>query len=113
MVVALGSLLTRTLDNAFLVGALVHATAAIVFSTIYSLLMLVAGFSSLPETLMLGLGLGIIHGTVVSLMLVWVVSDTHPIEEFRRASLTVGLCHLAGHIAFGATVGIVVGISPI
>lgn len=113
MVVAIGSLLTRSRNNAFLVGAFVHATAAIVFSTIYALLMLAAGFNSLPGSLMLGLGIGIMHGILVSLMLVWIVSDTHPLEEFRNASLSVGLSHLAGHVAFGAMVGIVVGVSPI
>lgn len=113
MVIALGSLLTRSRENALLVGAFVHATSAIVFSTFYAVLMLATGFNSLPETLMLGLGFGIMHGIVVSLMLVWVVSDNHPLEEFRNASLAVGLSHFAGHVAFGAIVGVVVGVSPI
>jgi hypothetical protein len=49
----------------------------------------------------------------MSLILVWVVSDTHPVEEFRRASLAVGLSHLAGHVAYGAVVGLAVGLSPL
>ena len=113
MVVAIGSLMTRSLENALIVGAFVHAAAAIAFSTLYSLLMLAAGLTSLPEAFMVGLGFGILHGIVVSLMLVWIVSDTHPLTEFKSASLAVGLCHFAGHAAYGAVVGLVVGLSPL
>jgi hypothetical protein len=113
MVVAIGSLMTRSLDNALMVGAFVHATAAIAFSMLYTLLMLAAGFTGLPEAFMIGLGFGVLHGILMSLILVWVVSDTHPVEEFRRASLAVGLSHLAGHVAYGAVVGLAVGLSPL
>jgi len=94
-------------------GAFAHATAAIVFSMLYALLMLVCGFTGLPEAFMVGLGFGTFHGIVVSLILVWVVADNHPLVEFRKASLSVGLCHFAGHVAYGAIVGLVVGLSPI
>ena len=113
MVVAIGSLMTRSLDSAFMVGAFVHATAAIVFSTLYALLMLGLGLTDMPQAFMVGIGFGIFHGIVVSLILVWVVSDTHPLEEFKKASLAVGLSHFAGHVAYGAVVGLVVGVSPL
>jgi hypothetical protein len=67
----------------------------------------------MPLSLMLGLGVGIFHGIVVSLMLVWVVSDRHPLEEFKEADLLVGLSHFAGHVAYGGVVGLVVGLSPL
>jgi hypothetical protein len=113
MVVAIGSLMTRSLDGAFVVGAFVHATAAIVFSTLYALLMLALNLTGMPQAFMVGLGFGIFHGIVVSLILVWVVSDNHPLEEFKKASLAVGLSHFAGHVAYGAVVGLVVGVSPL
>jgi len=46
----------------------------------------------------------------VSLMLVWVVSEQHPLEEFREADLAIGLSHFAGHVAFGGVIGMVVGL---
>lgn len=113
MILALGSLLTKERANAYRVGLVVHATAAIGFALVYTLLMVTLGYTHMPTSLMLGLGVGVLHGLLVSLMLVWVVADKHPLEEFKEADLLVGLSHLAGHVAFGAMVGLVVGLSPL
>lgn len=113
MILALGSLLTRSRENAYRVGLVVHATAAAGFALVYTLLMVTLGYTHLPLSLMLGLGVGALHGLIVSLMLVWVVADRHPLEEFKEADLLVGLSHLAGHVAYGAVVGLVVGLSPL
>jgi len=64
-------------------------------------------------SLLFGLGVGFGHGMIVSLMLVWVVAEQHPLEEFQEADLAIGLSHLAGHVAFGGVVGLVVGLSPL
>ncbi|HYC71585.1 MAG TPA: hypothetical protein VEB66_10290 [Opitutaceae bacterium] len=113
MILALGSLVTKTRDNAYRVGLVVHATAAIGFALVYTLLLVILGYTALPMSLMVGLGVGTLHGIVVSLMLVWVVSDQHPLEEFKDADLLVGISHVAGHVAYGGAVGLVVGISPL
>ena len=113
MILALGSLLTRTRENAYRVGLMVHVTAAIGFGLVYTLLMVILGYTDMPLSLMLGLGVGTLHGILVSLMLVWVVADRHPLEEFKEADLLVGLSHFAGHVAYGAVVGVVVGLSPL
>lgn len=113
MILALGSLLTKTRENAYRVGLVVHVTAATGFGLVYTLLMITLGYTGLPLSMMLGLGVGVLHGLLVSLMLVWVVSDQHPLEEFKGADLLVGLSHLAGHVAYGVVVGVVVGLSPL
>ena len=113
MILALGSLLTKSRDNAFRVGLVVHATAAVGFALVYTLLMVTLGYTQLPMSLMLGLGVGVLHGLLVSLMLVWVVADQHPLEEFKEADLLIGLSHFAGHVAYGAVVGLVAGLSPL
>ena len=113
MILALGSLLTKTRENAYRVGLIIHVTAAIGFALVYTLLMVTLGYTHMPLSLMLGLGVGVLHGIIVSLMLVWVVSDHHPLEEFKEADLLVGLTHFAGHVAYGAMVGLVVGLSPL
>ena len=112
MILALGSLLTKSRDNAYRVGLIVHTTVAIGFALVYTLLMITLGLTAMPHSLMLGLGAGTLHGIIVSLMLVWVVADQHPLEEFKEADLLVGLSHFAGHVAYGAIVGVVVGLSP-
>ncbi len=113
MILALGSLITKTRDNAYRVGLIVHATAALGFGLVYTLLMVTLGYTELPLSLMLGLGVGVLHGILVSLMLVWVVADQHPLEEFKEADLLVGLSHVAGHAVYGAVIGLVVGLSPL
>lgn len=113
MIVALGSLLTKSRDNAFRVGLIVHGISAVGFAMVYTMLMLLLGLNHLPLSLMLGIGLGALHGLLVSLMLVWVVSESHPLPEFSEAGLEVGLTHFAAHVAYGAVVGLIVGLSPL
>ena len=113
MILALGSLITKSRDNAYRVGFIVHATAAIGFGFVYTLLMVTLGYTQMPHSLILGLGVGVGHGLLVSLMLVWVVSDQHPLAEFKEADLLVGLSHFAGHVAYGGVVGLVVGLLPL
>ncbi len=113
MILALGSLLTKSRENAYRVGFVIHATAAIGFALVYTLLLVTLGYTHLPLSLMLGLGVGVLHGIIVSLMLVWVVADQHPLEEFKEADLLVGLTHFAGHVAYGGMVGLIVGLSPL
>lgn len=113
MILALGSLITKSRENAYRVGLIVHVTAAIGFALVYSLLMVTLGYTQLPMSLMLGLGVGLLHGLLVSMMLVGVVADQHPLEEFKEADLMVGLSHFAGHVAYGAVIGLIVGLSPL
>jgi len=113
MILALGSLVTKSRESAYRVGFMLHATAAIGFGLVYTLLMVTIGYTHLPQSLLLGLGVGIGHGLLVSLMLVWIVSDRHPLEEFKEADLLVGLSHFVGHVAYGGVVGLVVGLLPL
>lgn len=110
MIVALGSLVTRKRENAFLIGGLLHVVAAVFFAMLYLLAMEQFGFDHLPASLFAGVGFGVLHGMVVTLTLVWVVSEQHPLEEFQDAGLAVGVSHIAGHVAYGAVVGFVIGI---
>ncbi len=113
MIVALGSLLTKSRENAWRVGMVVHCASAIGFAMVYVTLMSALGFTAMPLSMMLGAGIGLGHGLVVSLGLVWVVAEQHPLEEFNDAGLAIGLSHIVGHVVYGAGVGIAVGISPI
>lgn len=113
MILALGSLITKSRENAYRVGLIVHVTAAIGFGLVYTLLMVTLGYTGMPMSLMLGLGVGTLHGLVVSLILVWVVADQHPLEEFKEADLLVGLSHMAGHVVYGGVIGLIVGLSPL
>lgn len=110
IVVALGSLVTRSREGAYRVGAAIHACSAVGFALLYCVLLLKFGVAHLPSSVFAGVGIGIVHGMVVSLMLVWMVAEQHPLVEFQEAGLAVGLVHFAGHVAYGAVVGLMVGI---
>jgi hypothetical protein len=110
MVVALGGLLTGERRHAFRVGLSVHLTAGAAFALLYLWGLRSFGMTHFPAVLYASIGFGLFHGMVVSLLLVWVVSDHHPLKEFKGADLAIGLSHFAGHAAFGLTVGLVVGL---
>lgn len=113
MIEAVGSLLTRSRENAKLVGAIMHAVSAVAFGQIYTALLVGLEANAWPGGLFAGLGLGVFHGIVVSLTLVWLVADHHPLPEYRQAGPAVFLEHFAGHAAYGAVVGLVVALAPI
>jgi hypothetical protein len=106
-----GSLATRTRENAFRAGAVIHGVSAIGFALLYSVVMWKYGLNHLPMAFFAGTAFGIVHGMIVSILLVWLVAERHPLVEFREAGLAVGLVHFAGHVAYGAVVGLVVGIT--
>jgi hypothetical protein len=113
MIVALGGLCTGSRANALRVGLIIHACSAVVFACLYTVALMALGLTGLPHALTIGMGIGFVHGMLVSLALVWVVADRHPLEEFKEADLAIGLCHLAGHVAYGGIVGLIVGVSPL
>src|SRR5688572_4550285 len=113
MIVALGSMFTKARETAWRVGAMLHLASAIVFAIGYTLLMHALGFTDMPWSAALGAGVGFLHGLIVSLGLVWVVAEEHPLEEFNEAGLAIGLSHIVGHVAYGAVVGLVVAIAPL
>lgn len=111
MIVAVGSMVTRTRENAFRTGTVIHIISGAAFALLYTLLMWKFGLAYFPTALFAGVAFGIVHGTIVSLMLVWIVAERHPSVEFQEAGIAVGLVHFAGHVAFGAVVGLVIGIA--
>lgn len=110
MIVALGSLITRRRENAWRVGAWVHTFSAVAFACIYEFAMLRLHLAAMPRAVGVGIGFGVLHGMIVSLTLVWECAEQHPLPEFQEAGLAVGVSHFAGHIAYGAVVGLIVGL---
>jgi hypothetical protein len=110
MIVALGGLVTRSRESAWLAGAIMHTASAVVFAVIYEFAMIQLHLSHFPRSVAVGTGFGVMHGMIVSLTLVWECAEQHPLPEFREAGLAVGLSHFAGHVAYGAVVGLVIGL---
>jgi hypothetical protein len=114
MVVAVGSLFTKSRDAAGRVGGILHVVSGIIFGVLYTLIM-IAPAEGLNAKMVVGFGviLGLIHGLMVCFFLVAMIAEAHPLEEFRSAGFAVGLAHLAGHVVFGLLVGAVIAISGI
>ena len=113
MIVAVGSLLTKTRENAVMVGVFVHLISAIFFGILYAILLMGLDLSHWPMGFVVGAFFGVFHGLVVSLTLCWVVADQHPVEEFRSVGVSVAVAHFVGHVVFGAVVGLVIALAPI
>lgn len=113
MILAVGSLFTKSRETGFQVGLILHGLSAVVFGQIYTVLLIGLELSAWPSAFYAGVGFGVFHGLIVSLALCWVVADQHPLEEFRRAGVSVALTHFVGHIAYGAVVGLVIAFAPV
>jgi hypothetical protein len=111
MVIAVGSLLTRSYENALLVGAFVHGIAGVLFGMVYTLILMVIGKPGVGPNLLLGVLLGGSQGLLVALSLVAVVADVHPLEEFRQRGFAIALSHWVGHMVYGLVVGGIIGAS--
>lgn len=109
MVRAIGSLYTESEKEAFPVGLVVHMTGGVFFAFLYALLVSVAPIppGSAGAVFLVCLLTGVFHGMVVGIFLAVVVAEFHPLERFRKAGVDVVLSHLAGHVVYGATVGLV------
>jgi hypothetical protein len=113
MVIAVGSLLTKSKENALMVGVIMHGISAIGFGVIYTLILMGLHLNHWPMGFFAGVFFGVFHGLIVSLTLCWVVSDQHPLEEYRRVSVSVAVSHFIGHIVFGGVVGLVIAFAPL
>lgn len=113
MVIAIGSIITKTRENAIRVGLVVHFTAGIFFAILYTVFFSVYGIDHLLKFVGVGFGFGFIHGFVMSFILVIAVAEHHPLEEFRDAGFAVAVAHVLGHMVYGTLVGLVIGLSGI
>jgi hypothetical protein len=106
MLVALGSYFTGTVDNAAALGTFIHGLAGLFFGAVYFLIMNTMNALVFPYAIFLGMGFGFFHGLIMSYCLMFIASERHPIEAYRKATLEEGLLHLVGHIIFGGVAGL-------
>ena len=111
MVRALGSFFTGRLDNAEMLGRLIHAFAGLGSGLVYVLTMELMGALTFPYPVFLGIAFGFFHGLLVSYALMFVAAERHPVEQYRKATLEEGMLHLVGHLIFGLVVGLVASLA--
>ena len=109
MVRAIGSLITKSLENSFPIGIILHIVFGVVIAFLYVFMLQVFNVNTLMASIGMGFGLGFFHGVVVSLLLVVTVAEHHPLQDFQDAGFSVAAAHFAAHIVYGIVVGVVAG----
>lgn len=110
MVRAIGSIFTRSMESALLVGGILHTIAGIGFAMIYIIVMNLFPPLGFLWTIGLGALLGLAHGFAMSFILVATVAEHHPIATYRQAGMGVAVAHIMGHVVFGIVVGTIVAL---
>lgn len=110
MIHAIGSLFTKQKSNATAPGLLVHLFSGMGFAYLYA-----AAISLFPISLLaslcVGAMLGGFHGLAVAFVLVALVAENHPLQEFRDAGGLVSASHFVGHVVYGTVIGAGIGLS--
>jgi uncharacterized membrane protein YagU involved in acid resistance len=113
MIRAIGSLYTRSYENAFIPGIIIHYTAGIIIAFFYTAFLSIFSLGSVGSYIGIGAMVGVFHGLVVSFLLVVLVAEHHPLEQFQKAGSEVAVAHMVGHIIYGLIVGAMIGIAGI
>lgn len=106
MVRALGSLVTRRDENSLPIGWVIHFSAGAAFSVIYAQALEMTGFPVATLGVLICGVFALFHGSVVSLLLVVVIAEHHPLERFQQAGLRVAIVHIAAHLVYGLVLGV-------
>lgn len=111
MIRAIGSMFTKSYDNSFRPGLIVHFISGILFAFLYVILISLFAPTSLAAAIGAGAMIGVFHGVAFGFLLVVTVAEHHPLEQFRNAGFEVAIAHFAGHVIYGILVGLVVGLT--
>ncbi len=113
MIRAIGSIFTRSYENAFVPGLIIHFVVGSIIGFFYILLINLLSPQSLIAYISTGAMIGLFHGIAFSFLLVVSVAEHHPLERFREAGFEVAIAHLVGHVVYGLIVGAVASILQI
>jgi len=111
MVLAVGSLITRRYERAIMVGSVIHAFLGVFFGECYAFVLMGINHPGIGPNLIMGAGIGMFHGLIMSMVLVVSVAESHPLEEFQERGYAIALSHWVAHVFYGATVGAIIGAS--
>lgn len=113
MMRAIGSLYTRSYEKSLLPGFIIHFGIGSILAFLYTAFLSIFYLKSVIAITGLGGMLGLFHGLVVSLALVALVAEHHPLEHFQKAGSEVVVAHMVGHVIYGLIVGAVIGVTGI
>ena len=101
---AVGAMITKNRETAFVPGIILHFVAGILFAYLYR------GFfyiSHIPPNVLSGLFTGGVHGVLVMLFVAIAVLEHHPMKRYQRRGPMTGFSQILGHAIYGAVIGLV------
>lgn len=101
---ALGSFVTHDRETALTPGLVMHYGMGILFAYFY---LFAFRATHIPLNFLSGAFAGMIHGVTVMLAVAVVVLEHHPLARYHQRGAATGVAQVIGHIAYGATVGLV------
>ena len=102
---AVGALVTRKQEGAFLPGLIIHFGAGIIFAYAYVFFL---SLSHIPMNPLSGLFLGSLHGALIMLLVCIMILEHHPIAIYHERGPMTGFAQLLAHMVYGLVVGTVV-----
>lgn len=109
MVRAVGSLFTRSYENALGIGLVVHFVNGMIIAALYLHILSLLAQSNFAFEVFIGGCIGFAQGFVVS----WAIvrfAYRHPVPAFQKADFKVAVAHHAGHVVYGLLIGAMFGI---
>lgn len=110
MMRAIGSYVTRRYDKSLTTGILIHFAGGLIFALLYLLIWRIMDVQKPIILLYSGALMGLAQGLVVSILLVIMVAEHHPLAKFRKAGFRVALIFVLGHMIYGLVLGAVLGL---
>lgn len=69
--------------------------------------------ASVEGAIGIGAMIGLFHRVAFAFLLVIMVAEHHPLEQYQDAGFEVAIAHLVGHVVYGILVGLVVGVTGV
>ncbi|KAF0094950.1 MAG: hypothetical protein E1N59_1378 [Puniceicoccaceae bacterium 5H] len=91
------------------ISLLIHLGLGSVFGLLYALALSWFGDVSVLAGTLMGAGLGFYQGITVAFALMYGTAETLP-DNYRRASMQVGVVHTVAHVIFGTILGLVLSL---
>ncbi len=111
LIKAIGTLYRGSFEHVLLKGITAHYIGGLIDTLFYLVLLSVFSPGSVLVSALYGGLIGLYNGYAVGFSLTALVSEHHPIEEFREYGHEAVIYYWAGQVIFGLTVGAVIGAS--
>ena len=111
LIKAIGTLYRGSFEHVMLKGISAHYIGGLIDTLFYLVLLSVFNPGSILVSALFGGLIGLYNGYAVGFSLTALVSEHHPLEEFRKYGHEAVIYYWAGQVLFGLTVGGVIGLA--